>query len=83
MLPDPENMGKAVIMSLLPRVQAEIYVFEVLRPLSWFFHLRFPPVCSYNNAPKFIRLLDSKNIGKAVAISLLSCVQAEMNVFEV
>ena len=36
MLPDPENMGETVIISLLPCVQAEIYVFEVLKLPSWF-----------------------------------------------
>ena len=43
MLPDTENMGKAVIISLLPCAQVEIYVFEVLRPPSWFSTSGFLP----------------------------------------
>ena len=41
-------MGIAVGIPLLSCVQAEIYVYEVLRPPSWIFHFRLhvavPPV---------------------------------------
>ena len=37
---DPENIGKAVGISLLSCEHAEIYVFEVWRPPSWISHFR-------------------------------------------
>ena len=73
----------AVGISLQSCDQTEINVFQVYIPPSWIFHYRFIPVQSYNIATIPIRLLDPQNIGEAVVISLLSCVQAEIYAFQV
>ena len=84
-LPDPENMDIAVgIQLLLPScVQAKIHIFQVCMPPSWIFHFLFLPVWSRNIATNPIVQLDPENIGITVGISLLSCVQAEICVFQV
>ena len=42
---DPENIGIAVVNSLMSCLEAEILAFEVWRPPSWIFPL---PVWSYS-----------------------------------
>ena len=78
---DPENIGEAVGISLISCLEApEIYVLEVLRPLSWIFPL---PVWSHSNLTSPNGKLEPKNIGVAVGISLISCLEAEIDVLEV
>ena len=38
---DPENIGRTLGISLVSIVQAELHVFQVLRPPSWISHFRF------------------------------------------
>ena len=68
-------MGIAVGIALISIVQAEIHAFEVYGPPSWFFSL---PVWSHSILMSPIGKLDPKNIGIAVEISLISCLEAEI-----
>ena len=71
-------MGVAVGITLVSSVQAEIYAFEVYRPLSWIFPL---PVWSHSILMSPNGKLNLKNM--AVGISLISCLEAEIHAFEV
>ena len=73
-------MGVAVGIALISNVQAQIHVFEVYRPPSWSFPL---PVQSHSIIMSPIGKLDPENIGIAVGISLISCLEAEIHAFEV
>ena len=77
---DPKTMGVAVGIALISSVQAEIHAFEVYRPPSWIFPL---PVWSHSILMSPIGKLDPENIGIAVGISLISCLEAEIHTFEV
>ena len=70
---DPENIGIALGISLIPCLEAEIHAFEVWRPPSWIFPL---PVCSFSIFTSPNGKLDPENIGIAVGISLISCLGA-------
>ena len=61
-------------------MQAEIHAFEIYRPPSWIFLL---PVQSHSILMSPNGKLDPKNIGIAVGISLISCLEAEKHAFEV
>ena len=73
-------MGVAVGIALISSVQAEIHAFEVWRPPSWIFPL---PVWSHSILMSSNGKLDPENIGIAVGISLISCLEAEIHAFEV
>ena len=73
-------MGIAVGIALISSVQTEIHAFEVYRLPSWIFPL---PVWSHYSLVSPIGKLDPENIGIAVGISLISCLEAEIHAFEV
>ena len=77
---DPENKGIAVGFSLISCLEAEIHAFEVWRPSSWIFAF---PVRSHSILMSPDGKLDPENIGIAVGISLISCLEAEIHAFEV
>ena len=81
---DPENIGIAVGILLISRLGAEILTLEVKRPPSWIFPL---PVWSHSICISPNGVLDLKNVGSAVGISVVSCVlpcpEAEIHAFEV
>ena len=81
---DPKNIGIAVGISLISRLGTEMYAFEVKRPPSWIFPL---PVLSHSIRISPSGMLDLKNVGFAVGISVKSCVlpclEAEIHAFEV
>ena len=61
-------------------MQAEIHAFEIYRPPSCIFLL---PVQSHSILMSPNGKLDPENIGIAVEISLISCLEAEIHAFEV
>ena len=61
-------------------LEAGLRAFEVCRPPSWIFPL---PVWSHSILMSPNGKLDPGNIGIAVGISLISCVEAEIHAFEV
>ena len=61
-------------------MQVEIHAFEIYRPPSWIFLL---PVLSHSILMSRNEKLGPKNIGIAVGISLISCLEAEIHAFEV
>ena len=77
-------MGLTVGISLISCLEAEIHAFEVWRPPSWIFPL---PVWSHSIRISPSGMLDFKNVGLAVGISVISCVlpclEAEIHVLEV
>ena len=81
---DPENIGLAVGISLISRLGAEIHALEAKRPPSWIVPL---PVLSHSIRISPSGMLDLKNVGFAVGISVLSCVLpclvAKIHAFEV
>ena len=81
---DPENIGIAVGISLISRLGAEIHALEVMMPPSWIFAL---PVWSHSIRISPSGMLDLKNVGFAVGISVISCVlpclEAKIHAFEV
>ena len=81
---DPENIGIAVGSSLISRLGVEIHALEVKRPPSWSFPLR---VSSHSIRISPSGMLDLKNVGFAVGISVISCVlpclEAKIHAFEV
>ena len=60
-------------------MQATIHVFEIYRPPSWIFPI---PVQSHSILMSPNGKLDPKNIGIAVEISLITCLDAEIHAFE-
>ena len=76
----PRNIGIAVGSSLMSCLGAKIHAFEALRPPCWIFPL---PVWSHSILMSFNGKLDPENIGVAVGISLISCLEAEIHAFEV
>ena len=79
-LPDRENMGIAVGISLLSCMRAEIYVIFCLLPVNSR-HLDFRHTQTSDSI--FISLFvlpDPENMGVAVEISLLSLLKAEIHV---
>ena len=77
---DPEKTGIAVGISLISCLGAEIHAFEVQRPPSWIFTI---PVRSHSLLVCPNGKLDPENIGIAVGISLIYCLEAEIHVFDV
>ena len=67
---DPENIGIAVGISLIFCLGAQIHKFEVWRPPSWVFPL---PVRSQSIPISPSGMLDLKNVGLGVGISVISC----------
>jgi len=78
-LSDLENMGIAVGISLLSCIEAEIYVISHLLPVNvsdlWFLH--FPKWGIIRSS--LIVLPDLENMGIAVGILLLLCIEAKIN----
>ena len=80
-LPDPENMGISVGISLLSCIEAEMYVmshnyFWLMAAIFDFKHTQ-----TSDSIPTSLCMLpDPKNMGIAVGISLLSCTEAEIYV---
>ena len=74
----------AVGISLISCLEAEIHALEVKRPPSWIFPL---PVLSHSIRISPSGMLDLKNVGFAVGISVISCVlpylEAEIHAFAV
>ena len=68
---DPKNIDIAVGISLISRLRSEIHAFVVKGPPSWMFPL---PVWSQSILISLSGMLDLKNIGSAVGISVISCV---------
>ena len=68
---DHENLSIAVGISMISCLGAEIHAFEVKRPPSWIFPL---PVWSHRIPISLNGMLDLKNVGSAVEISVISCV---------
>ena len=77
---DPKNIGRAVGISLIPCLGAEIHALEVKRSPSRIFTLL---VQSHSILMSPNGKLDTKNIGIAVGISLISCLGAELHAFGV
>ena len=80
----PQNMGIAVGISLLSWIQAEMSIMPYLLPVNGR-HLWFPAHLHIGQYLQYclVVLPDPENPGIAVGISLLSYVQAKINVFEV
>ena len=78
--PDPENIGIAVEISLISCLGTEIQALEVWRQPFGIFPL---PVWSHSISMSPNVKLYPKNIGIAVGISLISCLEAEIQAFEV
>ena len=80
MLPDTENLGIAVGISLLSCIRAEIYVVSYVLPVNGR-QLRFPTypdVLKYSTSLSV--LTDPENMGIAVGTSLLLCTGAQIYV---
>ena len=77
-------MGLTVRISLISCREAEIHALDVKRPPSWIFPL---PVLSHSIRKSPSGMLDLKNVGFVVGISVISCVlpclEAEIHAFEV
>ena len=72
-------MGVAVRIALISCVQAETHAYEIYRPPSWICLL---PVRSHSILMSPNEKLDPENIGIAVGISLISCLETEIHAFE-
>ena len=70
----------AVGISYLSCLGAELLTFKVLRPPSWIFPR---PVWLYSTRTSPIEMLDPKNMGVAVGISLISRLGAQIHALEV
>ena len=81
---DLKNIGIAVGISFISCLGAEIHAFEVWRPPSWIFPL---PVRSHSIPISPSGMLDLKNVGLGVGISVISCwlpcLKAEIHAIEV
>ena len=81
---DSENIDIAIGISLISRLGAEIHALEIKRLPSWIFPL---PVLSHSIRISPNGMMDLKNVGFAVGISVISCVlpylEAEIHEFEV
>ena len=79
-----KSIGIAVGISLTSRLGAEIHALEVKRPPCWNFPL---PVLSHSIRISPSEMLDLKNVGFVVGISVISCVlpcrEAKIHAFEV
>ena len=73
-------MGEAIGISSISFLGAEKHAIKVYRPPSWNFPL---PVRSHSLLVSLIGKQDPENISIAVGISLISCLEAEIHVFEV
>jgi len=76
-------MGISVDISLVSCTQAKIHVISNLFPVSAAICDVQLTLTSHNNRTTPVVLSDPENVGLAVGISLLSCVQVEIYVFEV
>ena len=77
-LPGPENKVIAVGISLLSCLQAELYVISYdFRLMGAIFEFRHTQT-SDSHPTSLSVLPDSENTGKAVAISLLSCIKTQI-----
>ena len=72
-------MGLAVGILSLPCLGAEKHAIKECQPPSWI----FPPVWSHSHVMNPNGKLDPENIGIAVGISVISCLEAKIHAFEV
>ena len=85
LLPDPENMGIAVGIPFLSCIQAEICVmlchiyFRLQATISDFLQIH----TSSSLCSSLVLLPDPENMGIAVGISLLSCIEADIYVMSI
>ena len=77
---DFENIGIAVGISSPSCLGAQKYAIKECQPLSWILPL---PVWSHSHVMSPNGKIDPKNIGIAVGISLISCLEAKIRAFEV
>ena len=77
---DPKNMAVAVGISSKSCLGEEKHAIKVYRLPSWIFTL---PVWTHSLLMSLIGKLDLENIGIAVRISLISCLEVEIHAFEV
>ena len=75
---DPKNIDIAVEILLISCLEAEMHVIKVYWPPYWIFSL---PVRSNNPLICLNGKLDPENIGIAIIISLIVCLEAEINAF--
>ena len=73
-------MGLAVGILSLSRLGAEKHAIEECQPTSWIFP---KPVWSHSHVMSPNEKLDPENIGIAVGISVISCLEAQIHAFEV
>ena len=73
-------MGLAVGILSISCLGAKKHAIKVYRPPSWIFTL---PVWSHSLLMSLIGKVDPENIGIAVGISLISCLEAEIHAFDV
>jgi len=77
-LPDLKNTGIAVLISLISCIEAEITLFQIyFRLISAIFDLSFFQTWD-NIRSSLIGLPDLENMGIAVGISFLSCIEAKI-----
>jgi len=72
-LPDLENMGIAVRISLILCIEAEIYIISYLRPV-----IGQPSLISPLSTHLTVVSPDLENMGISAGISLLSCIETEL-----
>ena len=77
---DLKNVGIAVGIPFISCLRAQRHVIKVERSPSWIFPL---PVRSHSHVMSPNGKLDPENIGIAVGISLISCLEAKIDAFEV
>jgi len=78
MLPDLENIGIAVEISLLSCMEAEIYVISYLLPVNGS-HFYFSLIRTSDSLWSILVVSSYlENMGIAVGISFLSCIEAEI-----
>jgi len=77
----PITRGVAVDISLVSCIQAEIHVISNLFPVSAAICDLPLTLMSQSNRTIPVVLCDSENVGISVVISLLSCIQTEINAF--
>lgn len=77
-LPDSENMGVDVGISLLSRLQAKIRLLTFREPPSWIFHFRLPTYLLISSA-EHRSMFVSENTRIAVAILFLASVELKIH----
>ena len=76
----PQKHGCSRWIASISCMGVEKHALKVYRPPSWIVPL---PVSSHSFLASLIGKLDPENIGMAAGISLISCLEAEIQAFEV